>query len=412
MKTGSEICKRVIYLCALLSNHSCGLSTSKNATRTGFQLPAPLRLGRIVEQVKTQVLEPRDPRNGTLTARTQTMDKREPADKDKNHRELRVTLPRTYADVNAKRGPEYWDYENITLKWNVPDSYEIVRKIGRGKFSEVFEGVNLASKEKCVIKILKPVKKKKIKREIKILQNLKGGPNIIQLLDIVKDPQSRTPSLVFEHVNNTDFKTLYPKLSVLDIKFYIYELLKAMNFCHSQGIMHRDIKPHNVMIDHERRILRLIDWGLAEFYHPEQEYSVRVATRYYKGPELLVDMKYYDYSLDVWSIGCMLAGIVFKKEPFFYGHDNYDQLVKIAKVLGTDDLHKYFEKYGLKFAPAYQEILGNHSKKPWSKFVHHENQHLVSPEVIDLLDRMLVYDHSKRITPLEAMEHPFFNEVR
>lgn len=55
------------------------------------------------------------------------------------------------------------------------------------------------------------------------------------------------------------------------------------------GIMHRDVKPHNVMIDHENRKLRLIDWGLAEFYHPGQEYNVRVASRYFKGPELLVD---------------------------------------------------------------------------------------------------------------------------
>ncbi len=69
-----------------------------------------------------------------------------------------------------------------------PDNYEIIRKIGRGKYSEVFEGINIANGQKCVIKALKPVKKKKIKREIKILQNLSGGTNVIQLLDIVRDP--------------------------------------------------------------------------------------------------------------------------------------------------------------------------------------------------------------------------------
>ena len=72
--------------------------------------------------------------------------------------------------------------------------------------------------------------------------------------------------------------------------------------------------------------LRLIDWGLAEFYHPNQEYNVRVASRYFKGPELLVDYQYYDYSLDMWSLGCMLASMIFRKEPFFHGHDNYDQV--------------------------------------------------------------------------------------
>lgn len=74
---------------------------------------------------------------------------------------------------------------------------------------------------------MKPVKKKKIKREIKILQNLCGGTNIIKLFDVVRDPQSKTPSLIFEYVNNTDFKVLYPTLSDYDIRFYIFELLKV-----------------------------------------------------------------------------------------------------------------------------------------------------------------------------------------
>ena len=82
----------------------------------------------------------------------------------------------------------------------------------------MFEGINIVNDTTCIIKILKPVKKKKIKREIKILQNLTNGPNIIRLLDVVKDPQSKTPSLVFEYVNNTDFKLLYPTLSDYDIR--------------------------------------------------------------------------------------------------------------------------------------------------------------------------------------------------
>jgi len=226
-----------------------------------------------------------------------------------------MSRARVYADVNVHRPRDYWDYEALTVNWGDQEDYEVIRKIGRGKYSEVFEGVNVANNSKCVIKILKPVKKKKIKREIKILQNMCGGTNIIQLLDVVRDPQSKTPSLIFEHVNNTDFKILYPTLSDFDIRYYISELLKALDYCHSNGVMHRDVKPHNVMIDHEKRQLRLIDWGLAEFYHPGREYNVRVASRYFKGPELLVDLQEYDYALDMWSLGCMFAGMIFRKSP-------------------------------------------------------------------------------------------------
>jgi serine/threonine protein kinase len=121
-----------------------------------------------------------------------------------------------------------------------------------------------------------------IKREIKILQNLFGGPNVIKLLDVVRDQQSKTPSLIFEHVANTDFKVLYPTFKDYDVRYYMFQLLRALDFAHSKGIMHRDVKPHNVMIDHSKRQLRLIDWGLAEFYFPEREYNTRVASRYFK----------------------------------------------------------------------------------------------------------------------------------
>ena len=123
----------------------------------------------------------------------------------------------------------------------------------------MFEGVRTTDNSKCVVKILKPVKKKKIKREIKILENLRGGTNIISLLDVVKDPISRTPAIIFEYVNNTDFKVrcrrvvvmhfdctlevigsipylllqqLYQTLSDMDIRYYLFELLKALDYCH------------------------------------------------------------------------------------------------------------------------------------------------------------------------------------
>lgn len=139
--------------------------------------------------------------------------------------------------------------------------------------------------------------------------------------------------------------------------------------------------------------MRLIDWGLAEFYHQGTEYNVRVASRYFKGPELLVDFQEYDYSLDMWSLGAMFASMIFRKEPFFHGNSNSDQLVKIAKVLGTDDLFEYLDKYDIDLDTQYDDILGRFPKKNWQGFVNAENQRFVSPDAIDFLDQLLRYDH-------------------
>lgn len=117
-----------------------------------------------------------------------------------------ASVARAYVNANVEQPKEYWDYESFQINWRSQEDYEIVRKIGRGKYSEVFEGFNTRLNAPCVIKILKPVKKKKIKREVKILQNLCGCPNVITLLDIVRDPQSKTPSLIFEYVDTIDFK--------------------------------------------------------------------------------------------------------------------------------------------------------------------------------------------------------------
>ncbi|GME83357.1 unnamed protein product [Ambrosiozyma monospora] len=319
------------------------------------------------------------------------------------------SVARVYADANEIRPKEYWDYENHKIEWGNIGNYEIVSKIGRGKYSEVFTGVNVLNNQPCVIKVLKPVKLKKIYREIKILKNLTGGPNIIKLFDVIQDPNSKIPALIFEKINNVDYRVLYPKFSLEDIKFYFTQLLTALDYSHSMGIIHRDVKPQNIMIDPVNKKLKLIDWGLAEFYHRGLDFNVRVASRYHKAPELLVNLQQYDYSLDLWPVGAMIAAIVFKKEPFFKGDSNNDQLVKIAKVLGTPDLLKYVNKYGVKLSSDYDDILGNYPKKQWRSFINEGNKAMSdNAVVIDLIDNLLRYDHQERLTAKEAMAHPFF----
>lgn len=323
------------------------------------------------------------------------------------------SVARVFATVNIYAPQAYWDYDALSVNWGSQDNYEVISKVGRGKYSEVFLGHVPSTGEYCIIKVLKPVRSKKIKREIKILQALTGGPNIIQLLDLVREPETKTPAFIFERINAADHKTLYPKLTDMDIRYYIYQLLQALHFAHSRGIMHRDVKPHNVMIDPETRQLRLIDWGLAEFYHPTVPYNVRVASRYYKGPELLVDFQEYDYSLDMWSLGCMFAGMIFVKETFFHGRDNDDQLVKIVHVMGNAEFIPYLTRYGInldkKFMPLITEAI---PQVPLETFIDDSNRHLANAQAIAFLKRLLRYDHLERCTAEEAMADPYFDPVR
>jgi casein kinase II subunit alpha len=241
------------------------------------------------------------------------------------------------------------------------EQYEIKRTLGRGKYSDVFEGIDVVSNKLVVIKILKPVRKIKISREIRILQVLQGGPHIVELIDKCLDPATGTPSLIFEYVSPTNLKQIMQSLSSDEIKSYMYQVLQALDFCHSRGIMHRDIKPMNIIVNRDQRCVKVIDWGLSEFYHLDKELNTRVSSRPYKSPELLLGYPMYDFSMDIWSLGCMFAAIIFKKEHFFLGKDNNDQLVKIVSVLGSQDFFALIQKYDIKLDtndyPLYKKLL-------------------------------------------------------
>lgn len=299
-----------------------------------------------------------------------------------------------------------------SVKWGRYDDYHMSQLLGKGTYGEVFEGTSVVTGSTCAIKRFKATSMPRLQREIKVLEHLHGGPNIIELQDVLLDKHTEQPCLVFEHVKNTNFRRLYLNLSDKDIRHYMFELLKALDYCNSQGVMHRDVKPGNIVIDNAEKKLRLIDFGMADFYEPGRPYNLKVSSRYYKAPELLVGFRCYDCSVDTWSAGCILASLVFRRAPFFRGEDDVDQMARIIRVLGTRDLYRYLEKHNLSLDPVLAYNLSYIARKPWSHFIHDGNAHLANKEAVDLLDKMLVYDHTARISPREAMNHPYFKEVR
>eukprot|EP00953_Heterococcus_sp_UTEX-ZZ885_P015528 8738-Heterococcus_DN1.PRE.1 len=210
--------------------------------------------------------------------------------------------------------------------------------------------------------------------------------NVINLEGVCRDDDSGTTTLVLEHLgkglqwlahdippqqqqqqqqqHRSSRKKSTFKLSMLQIQLFMYKLLVALDYSHSCGVMHRDVKPRNVVIHKQSQQLRLIDWGLGDFYVPGKRYVRRVGSRYYKAPELLVGFSFYDYAIDIFSAGCVLAGLLLQREPFFRGRDNEDQLVRIACVLGTDGLHRFLRRYNVQLSAELLAAVGKHNKKP------------------------------------------------
>ena len=240
--------------------------------------------------------------------------------------------------------------QTSTFRWLNRDceQYEIKKTLGRGKYSDVYEGIDSKTNKPIVIKILKPVRKVKISREIRILHLLKGGPHIVEMIDKCMDQSTGTPSIVFEYISSVNLKQIMHSLNLEEIKHYTYQVFLALDHCHSRGIMHRDIKPMNIIVDTNTKQLKVIDWGLSEFYHLDKELNTRVSSRPYKSPELLLGYPFYDFSMDIWSVGCMFAAMIFRKEHFFLGKDNGDQLVKIVSFLGSGEFFDLLKKYDIK----------------------------------------------------------------
>ena len=161
----------------------------------------------------------------------------------------------------------------------------------------------------------------------------------------MKDKSTKLYCLIYGSTQAVEMKKITKGISPEDLQHYMYQLLLCLQYTHSKKIMHRDIKTGNIVINKGTKQLNVIDWGLAEYYIKGYEYNIRVGSRYYKAPELLLNYQSYDYAIDMWSVGCIFAGVIFQRDFFFKGEDLSDQLYKVASVLGGHHVIEFLGKY-------------------------------------------------------------------
>lgn len=240
-------------------------------------------------------------------------------------------------------------------------------------------------------------------REISLLKELRHE-NVVSLLEVIH--QETKLYLVFEYLD-LDLKKHMdssPHISNdrMVIKGYVYQLCAGIAFCHAHRVLHRDLKPQNLLIDKSTNKLKLADFGLARaFGIPVRAYTHEVVTLWYRAPEILLGVRHYSTPVDVWSIGCIFAEMI-NHGPLFAGDSEIDELFKIFQVLGTPTEETWPNVSEL---PDYQEGFPKWSAKPWESLCP-----ALDEDGVDLLRQMLQYVPERRITAKAAMQHPYFDD--
>ena len=301
-------------------------------------------------------------------------------------------------------------YINYNFEIGDINNYIVDAKIGRGRYSDVYEGLQKITNEKVVLKILKPITKVKIKREICILKTLRKCPNIVQIIDVINEKDSEIFCIICKSISGTELKNCYMGITPEDLKYYMYKILECLEYTHRKKIMHRDIKLTNIAINTKTRELNIYDWGLSDFYIKDYKYTLTIGSRIYKAPELFMEYKKYDFSIDMWSVGCLFGAILFQTDFLFNGKSNQDQLILIAKQFGFEKIKNFLDKYKKDCFLAQKMIkkMKDFKEKTWDEFINDKNKYLINDKAIDLLNKLLEIDPEKRIKAKDAMNHPYF----
>jgi len=289
------------------------------------------------------------------------------------------------------------------------EKYKKTKKLGEGTYGIVYKAENIITHEEVALKAIRLESEEEgvpctAIREISLLKEL-DHPNVVRLLEIIHDVDKLT--LVFEFCDQDLKQHLDAHFGILDhnkIKWFLYQLLKGVEYCHKRRVLHRDLKPQNLLISKKDNTLKLADFGLARaFTVPVRNYSPEVVTLWYRAPEVLMGFKNYSTPIDMWSIGCIFAEMK-KGKPLFTGKTTEQQLMSIFKGLGTPTSEVYPKVVEL---PQYRDDFPKYPGKDLSVLVPG-----LEEEGYDLLRKLLQYDPAKRPTAAEAIEHPYIATAR
>ena len=296
------------------------------------------------------------------------------------------------------------------LTFQVPARYSLVEPIGQGAYGVVVAGVDLETGERIAVKRIEGVFDhltfaRRTLRELRILRFL-AHENVAAIRDVfvVGNRNSFDSVYVISDLMETDLASVLKSgqhLSERHVRFFTYQLFRGLKYLHSVGVVHRDLKLRNLLVNGNCD-LKICDYGLSRVLFTEK-FPVMTAytcTRWVRSPEILLGLDNYDFRADIWSAACILAEMITRK-PLFPGQNTQHQLQLVLRLVGTPCIGNAMDLTA---------VLGNF------EFCHRRNFRVVfygaSEEAIDLLEILLHFDFEARPSAAEALGHAFFAEFR